>query len=166
MGSLLHGVFFNLPTLFLKAPCLKIINFLSGYYFFFFGIVFFKTSPFVFRFRLCHGPCGKEQEPRQSAELNRLHPFAFSFSVFVRQNPKAAASPTLPLNNVNFGRQGSSYSVLYFLLLIYFCIPLSPPISFRIKPLQLKGSLFPALPCRTKFHLNPIAYKMKICTSS
>jgi len=45
MGSLLHGVFFNLPTLFLKASCLKIINVLSGYYFFLSGIVYFTKLP-------------------------------------------------------------------------------------------------------------------------
>ena len=123
MGSLLNGVFFNRPTLFLKAPCLKSIYFLSSFYFFFAMSFFFQNSPILSRLRLCHGPCGKEQEPRQSAELNRLHPFAFSFSVFVRQNPMAAASPTLPLNNVNFGRQGSSCSVLYSPLFLYCCIP-------------------------------------------
>jgi hypothetical protein len=45
MGVYCMAFFFNLPTLFLKASCLKIINFLSGYYFFLSVLSILQNSP-------------------------------------------------------------------------------------------------------------------------
>jgi len=66
------------------------------------------------------------QKRARAAPISRAEPappFSHFPLLFHSPNPTAAASPTLPLGNVNFGRQGSIYPVQYFSLLMYFCIP-------------------------------------------
>ena len=66
------------------------------------------------------------RERARAAPISRAEPappFSHFPLLFHSPNPTAAASPTLPLGNVNFERQGSICSIQYFSLLIYFCIP-------------------------------------------
>ena len=122
------------------------------------------------------------RERARAAPISRAEPappFSHFPLLFHSPNPTAAASPTLPLGNVNFERQGSICSIQYFSLLIYFCIPSltayqlpekTPPAErlsglrfskyFFYFPMALRQRLpsFPLLPCRPKFLLNPIAH--------
>jgi hypothetical protein len=66
------------------------------------------------------------QKRARAAPISRAEPappFPHFPILFLSLNPTAAASPTLPLGNVNFGRQGSIYSIQCFSFLIFFCIP-------------------------------------------